>query len=58
MYTNNPVAIRLRELQTLVEVAKEKNMVLIADTTRSDLSNLGFQIAAAMLGKGQQGTSK
>ncbi len=58
MYTNNPVAIRLRELQTLVEVAKEKNMVLIADTTRSDLSSLGFQIAAAMLGKGQQGTSK
>ena len=58
IYANNPIAIRLRELQTLVEVAKEKNMVLIADTLRSDLSSLGFQMAAASLSKDQQGGSK
>ncbi|HWQ17067.1 MAG TPA: slipin family protein [Sulfolobales archaeon] len=58
MYANSPIAIRLRELQTLVEVAKEKNMVLIADTIRSDLSGLGFQLGATALSRGQQGTSK
>ncbi|GAY24848.1 hypothetical protein ATG_00510 [Desulfurococcaceae archaeon AG1] len=58
MYANSPIAIRLRELQTLVEVAKEKNMVLIADTIRSDLSGLGFQLGAAAFSRGQQGTSK
>ena len=58
MYANNPIAIRLRELQTLVEVAKEKNMVLIADTLRYDLSSLGFQLGATALSRGQQGTSK
>lgn len=58
MYANSPIAIRLRELQTLVEVAKEKNMVLIADTLRSDLSGLGFQLGATAFSRGQQGTSK
>ncbi len=29
-YEKHPVALRLRELQTLIEVAKEKNMIIIA----------------------------
>ncbi|MDT7890009.1 MAG: slipin family protein [Desulfurococcales archaeon] len=57
IYANNPIAIRLRELQTLVEVAKEKNMVLIADTLRSDLSSLSYPLAAA-LGRTQQEQGK
>lgn len=32
-YEKHPVALRLRELQTLVEVAREKNMIVIAPTT-------------------------
>jgi regulator of protease activity HflC (stomatin/prohibitin superfamily) len=58
IYADNPIAIRLRELQTLVEVAKEKNMILIADTLRSDLSSLAYQLAAVSLGKGMQEQGK
>jgi len=29
MYENNPVAIRLRELQTLTEISREKNLVVV-----------------------------
>ncbi len=32
-YEEHPVAIRLRELQTLIEVAREKNMVIIAPSS-------------------------
>ncbi|MEM4426501.1 MAG: slipin family protein [Acidilobaceae archaeon] len=30
MYEHHPIAVRLRELQTLVEIAREKNMIVIA----------------------------
>ncbi len=33
MYENNPVAIRLRELQTITEVAREKNLIVVTPTT-------------------------
>lgn len=36
-YEKHPVALRLRELQTLVEVAREKNMIVIAPTTAGQL---------------------
>ena len=32
LYQENPVAIRLRELQTLTEVAREKNLVVVTPT--------------------------
>lgn len=54
MYANNPAAIRLRELQTLVEVAKEKNMVLIADTLRTDLAGIQA-MAMALTGQREAG---
>jgi len=36
-YVRNPVALRLRELTTLVEVAKEKNTILLYPTTFGQL---------------------
>ncbi len=38
-YEEHPAALRLRELQTLIEIAKEKNMIIIAP------SNLGREAA-------------
>ncbi|MEN2999278.1 MAG: slipin family protein [Acidilobaceae archaeon] len=32
MYEKHPVAVRLRELQTLIEIAREKNMVIVTPT--------------------------
>ncbi|MCD6487826.1 MAG: slipin family protein [Desulfurococcales archaeon] len=31
-YEKHPVALRLRELQTLIEIAREKNMIIVAPT--------------------------
>ncbi|MCK4406024.1 MAG: slipin family protein, partial [Hadesarchaea archaeon] len=31
-YQDNPSAIRLRELQTLTEIAREKNMIVVSPT--------------------------
>jgi regulator of protease activity HflC (stomatin/prohibitin superfamily) len=33
MYEKHPVAVRLRELQTLIEIAREKNLVVVTPTT-------------------------
>ncbi|RLG89468.1 MAG: slipin family protein [Thermoprotei archaeon] len=33
IYEQHPIALRLRELQTMVEIAREKNLVIIAETT-------------------------
>jgi regulator of protease activity HflC (stomatin/prohibitin superfamily) len=43
MYEENPKALRLRELQTLVEIAREKNLIIVTETT----SGIGTTIAAA-----------
>ncbi len=32
-YEEHPVALRLRELQTLIEIAREKNMIVVAPST-------------------------
>ncbi len=41
MYETNPVAIRLREFQTLTEIAREKNLVVVTPTTMgSDFATL------------------
>ncbi len=44
-YEKNPVALRLRELTTLVEVAKEKNTILLYPTT---FGNLESALAATL----------
>jgi len=33
LYEGNPMAIRLREFQTLTEVAREKNLVVVTPTS-------------------------
>jgi len=41
LYTASPTAIRLRELQTLTEIAREKNLVVVTTTTETrDISNM------------------
>jgi len=35
-YTTSPFAIRLRELQTLTDIAREKNMVVVTTTTQGE----------------------
>ena len=42
-YQGNPVAIKLRELQTMTEIAREKNMIVVTQTS-------GQQDLATMLG--------
>jgi regulator of protease activity HflC (stomatin/prohibitin superfamily) len=39
LYAENPVALRLRELQTLAEISREKNLIVVTSTT--DLRELG-----------------
>ena len=43
IYEQHPVALRLRELQTMVEIAREKNLVIITETA----SALGTSAATA-----------
>ena len=50
-YEENPKALRLRELQTLVEIAREKNLIIVTETS----SVLGVA-AAASAALSRQGT--
>lgn len=43
IYGKSPIALRLRELQTMTEIAREKNLVVITSTT--DLRELGTIVA-------------
>ncbi len=42
-YEDNPKALRLRELQTLVEIAREKNLIIVTESS----SVVGTSLAAA-----------
>lgn len=42
-YAKNPMSLRLRELQMLSEIAREKNLIVV--TTTSDVSQLGNVVA-------------
>ncbi len=44
MYAKNPIAMRLRELQTYVEIAKEKNLIIIMP---AELGHVGTAVALA-----------
>jgi hypothetical protein len=40
-YLESPIAVRLRELQTLTEIAREKNLVVVTPTAvGSDLATV------------------
>jgi regulator of protease activity HflC (stomatin/prohibitin superfamily) len=59
IYEKHPVAVRLRELQTLIEIAREKNLVVVTPTTLG--SNEVIGAVAGMLGarvqpRGEEGT--
>lgn len=48
IYEVHPVAVRLRELQTLIEVAREKNLIVVTSETASHLGT----VMALAKGKG------
>ncbi|GBC69271.1 Modulator of FtsH protease HflC [archaeon HR01] len=39
-YAAHPLALRLRELQTWAEIAREKNMIVVTDSSSRDLSSV------------------
>ncbi len=43
-YEKHPIALRLRELQTLIEVAKEKNLVVVTPFQMGDTNVMGAMI--------------
>ncbi len=47
-YEQHPMAMRLRELQTLIEIAREKNLIVISPETRSDLTASMVGVAKAV----------
>jgi len=54
VYSKSPITLKLRELQTLTDIAREKNLVVVTSTT--DLRELGNIVAVsrATTGKGEQ----
>ncbi|MFZ8795121.1 MAG: slipin family protein [Acidilobaceae archaeon] len=42
MYEKHPVAVRLRELQTLIEISREKNMVIVTPTMLGSNEMMGL----------------
>jgi len=53
IYAVNPIALRLRELQNLSEIAREKNLIVV--TTTTELKGLGDMTAiAGALRKGEK----
>ncbi len=52
LYGKTPVALRLRELQTLSEISREKNLVVVTSTT--DLRELGNIVALTQTAKGKE----
>jgi len=48
LYGTAPAAMRLRELQTLTEIAREKNMVIVTSTTSGTLAGDVAAMTAAM----------
>lgn len=56
LYGKTPIAIRLRELQTLTEISREKNLIVVTSTT--DLRELGNIVAITRATKGKEGQAK
>ncbi|UCE96123.1 MAG: slipin family protein [Candidatus Bathyarchaeota archaeon] len=54
VYGKSPITLKLRELQTLTDIAREKNLVVVTSTT--DLRELGNIVALTRtaMGKGEQ----
>ncbi len=55
-YERHAVAIRLRELQTLTEIAKERSLIVVTETSRPELSALSTSIGVVKhLSKEEEG---
>jgi len=54
LYGEAPAAMRLRELQTLTEIAREKNMVVVTSTTAGTLAGDIAAMTAAMAKRGER----
>lgn len=54
MYELHPVAIRLRELQTLIEVAREKNMIIVTPMQTGSAVSEVVAMSSAMMKHGGQ----
>ncbi|MCS7136991.1 MAG: slipin family protein, partial [Candidatus Caldarchaeum sp.] len=39
-YAQHPIALRLRELQTWSEIAREKNMIVVTESASKDLGTV------------------
>jgi regulator of protease activity HflC (stomatin/prohibitin superfamily) len=54
VYGKSPITLKLRELQTLTDIAREKNLVVVTSTT--DIRELGNIVALtrAAVGKEEQ----
>jgi regulator of protease activity HflC (stomatin/prohibitin superfamily) len=39
-YATHPIALRIRELQTWSEIAREKNMIVVTDSSSRELGTL------------------
>ncbi|MEM4965720.1 MAG: slipin family protein [Sulfolobales archaeon] len=48
LYQDYPIGVRLRELQTFVEIAKERALIVITDTSRSDSTALATALASIL----------
>jgi len=54
-YSEQPISLRLRELQTLTEIARERNLVVV--TTTTDASSLASMVGLIKgIGKEEKGT--
>ncbi len=56
LYARNPISLRLRELQTLAEISREKNLVVVTSTT--DLRELGNIVALTRTAKASEEQAK
>src|SRR6266566_1789540 len=55
LYGSAPSAMRLRELQTLTEIAREKNMIVVTNTTAAgDITGEVASLTAALAKKGER----
>jgi len=53
VYSKSPITLKLRELQTLTDIAREKNLVVVTSTT--DLRELGNIVAMSRATTGKKG---
>ncbi len=52
MYEKTPIAMRLRELQTMTEIAREKNMIVVTTSPAPEMGNI-MAMARAAQAKGE-----